>query len=320
MRQLLSIKYLSILCLVLSSCAGLKGNSYEQQQAESGCNHHDIYSYTAEELPTPLHELELNDALTSQFNHTQLNTANTIGILDKLEAYALALDAQKQDSSFEAKIEALELSQEINHQINFASISVSAIASELDCEEERADQIAAYLKAKEDNTEKKLTVAAIVVGATGAVLTSAFLNRGATPEYIGISTAFTEAVLGVLILLNKRSVNFHHPRNHLKDIWEGPEVSAYFPPSIWYYINYQNPNEETDGSVQSKVVEQWKGFGQLGDEDEYADQISLFFGDGGKYDAEELKQRADMLDQLGAQISLMKQDLKNLTLAIQDMK
>jgi len=41
---------------------------------------------------------------------------------------------------------------------------------------------------------------------------------------------------------------------------------------------------------------------------------ALYFGEGGRYTAEQLKNRAAMLDQVEASITLMKQDLKVLSI------
>jgi hypothetical protein len=44
---------------------------------------------------------------------------------------------------------------------------------------------------------------------------------------------------------------------------------------------------------------------------------TLFFGEGGKYTADQLTNRANMHDQIEAQINLMKQDLKLLALELE---
>lgn len=48
--------------------------------------------------------------------------------------------------------------------------------------------------------------------------------------------------------------------------------------------------------------------------------MELYFGEGGKYSAEQLSTRADMLDQLESHINLMKQDLRKLSIEIEQIK
>jgi len=67
------------------------------------------------------------------------------------------------------KINIIDLSVKINQTINNSSLEVSAVASKLDCEEERAAQFAYYLKEKEDNTENKLIIGSIIIAAAGAI-------------------------------------------------------------------------------------------------------------------------------------------------------
>ncbi|MGK0639507.1 hypothetical protein [Schleiferia thermophila] len=138
--------------------------------------------------------------------------------------------------TLEKKLKIVELSQKIYQKINISSLEISAIASEMDCEEERADQIASYVKGKEDHIETKLTVSAIVAGAIGAISAGILLANtasGNTPEVVGIGTGLIEATLGILILTNKRKITHYHPGNALKDIWTAPETSSIFPVSIW---------------------------------------------------------------------------------------
>jgi hypothetical protein len=78
----------------------------------------------------------------------------------------------------------------------------------MDCEEERADQIATYLKGKDNNIVTKLTVAAIITGASGAVA-SGLLTKNKTGSYVGVATALLEATFGALILFNKHKISFY---------------------------------------------------------------------------------------------------------------
>jgi len=225
--------------------------------------------------------------------------------------------------TLEKRIEIVELSQRINQRINISSLEISAVASEMDCEEERADQIATYLKGKEDDAETKLTVGSIVVGAAGAIIAGALIvkgDAGNAPEFIGIGAGLTEATLGVMILLNKRKVEFYHSRNALKDIWFAPETSTIFPQSVWYYLTYEKPDCSTK-SLRQQLVDKWLGFGQIADTKEKNKEkvYSLFFGEGGKYTADQLNNRANMHDQIEAQINLMKQDLKLLALELEKL-
>ncbi|WP_027001103.1 hypothetical protein [Eisenibacter elegans] len=314
---------LTILTFVLTSCAGLKNAQLKSQLDISNCNQQTTFNYSKDDLPKPIHSLDIDTILTNRFSFQSLNTANAIGLIDLLTEYVYLKKNFKVNPTLERRIEIVELAQKINQRLNISSLEISAVASEMDCEEERADQIATYLKGKEDDAESKLTVGAIVVGAVGAITAGILLangDAGSTPEFIGIGAGLTEATLGVMILLNKRKIEFYHSRNALKDIWFAPETSTIFPQSVWYYLTYEKPDGSIK-SIQKQLVDKWLGFGQIAYTKEKNKEkvYSLFFGEGGKYKADQLANRANMHDQIEAQINLMKQDLKLLALELENL-
>lgn len=313
----------AIVIFVLTSCAGLKNTQLNPQLYRSNCHQQSDFSYIKTDLPKPIHILDIDTVLINRFSFQSLNAAHAIGILDLLTEMVHLKKTYKANPTAENHIQILELSQKIYQRLNIASLEISAVASEMDCEEERADQIAKYLKGKQDNSETKLTVGAIVVGAAGAITAGILLakgDEGNAPELIGIGAGMAEATFGLLILLKKRKVEFYHPRNALRDIWTAPETSTIFPRSVWYYLTYENP-DTPDKSLRQQLIDKWLGFGQIADtKNKNKDKVfNLFFGEGGKYTADQLTNRANMYDQIEAQINLMKQDLKLLALEIENL-
>lgn len=308
--------------LVLTSCSGLQSTRMRSQLYTSNCNQQNVYNYTVAEMPKPIHTLTVDTVLAAQISFKSLNVANAIGVLDLLSDYVAIQKHYKKNPNIENRLTQLEIVQKLNQRINIASLEVSAVSSEMDCEEERTSQIADFLKGKEDETESKLTVGAIVIGAAGAIASGLLIDKGNTGDYIGLGTGITEATLGMLILRNKRSIEFYHNRNALRDIWEGRPTSSIFPPTVWYYLNYSNPNEPEKVSFRREIIEKWMNFGQIADEKskKKTQLLELYFGNGGKYSAQELDNRANMYDQLESQINLMKQDLKALSTELEKLK
>jgi hypothetical protein len=281
--------------------------------------------YSAEEIPKPVHEIRTDTALAAHLSFQSINIAHAIGVIDLLTEYIQMVNESRRQPSLENQMRKIMLMQNIIQRIHIASLEVSAVASEMDCEEERADQIADYLKNKENAAATRLTVGAIVAGAAGAIAAGALIAKGSAgnaPEIIGIGTGVTEAFLGALILANTRKVEFFHPRNALREIAEGSDASVIFPPSVWYYLNYNNPQATEPLSLREQLMEKWMNLGQLADAKpkKKEQMMNLFFGNGGKYTAEQLARRANMYDQLEAQINLMKQDLKTLAKELENIK
>ncbi len=154
----ITIWSLAILTLVLTSCSGLKNAQLKSQLDKSNCNQSATFNYTLQDLPRPLHEIAIDTVLINRFSFQSLKVANAIGLLDHITKFVNLKKDHKVNPTLELKIEIIELSQRINQRINISSLEVSSVASEMDCEEERVDQIATYLKGKEDGAETKLTL------------------------------------------------------------------------------------------------------------------------------------------------------------------
>lgn len=305
------------LTYILTSCVSVRDAQFKSQLAKSNCNQQIEFNYSKKELPRPIHEIAIDTILTNRFSFRSLNTANAHGLLDLLTKYVKNKIDYKGRPTLEQKVELIEIAQKINQRINLASLEISAVASEIDCEEERIDQVATYLKGKENETETRLTAAAIVIGAAGTIVTGILLARGddnKLSDEIGIGMGLTEAALGYFILRNTKKIEFYHPRNALKDIWQSPETSKIFPPSVWYYLTYDYP-ATPEKSIRQELINKWLDFGQIANaKDKKKEQLyTLYFGEGGKYSSEQLKNRADMYDQIESQVKLMKQNLTVLT-------
>jgi len=81
----------------------------------------------------------------------------------------LSLIALADDSSEQAQLKRNTLKIEIHSKINAIFSQMNSVTAELDCEEERIDQIATTLSDINDKNVTRLTVASILVGAASAV-------------------------------------------------------------------------------------------------------------------------------------------------------
>ena len=298
--------------LLLNSCRTIKDPAIKDALYNSNCNQRNLYSYTVDQIPMALHQLQLSQRLIKSFDQNTLNIANAIGILDLMDKY-IQLKTKKDSLSLNGRLAILEIKQEMDHGINSASIS--AVSSEMDCEEERVSQVANYLSGRQGDRESKLTKSAIVLGALGAILTGGVIKNDEVSNTVAITAGIGEAGLGLMMLFNRESVEFHHKRNALKDVWNNVETSEIFPPLVWYYLKYKNPAIGQDKSLRDQIIEKWMNLGQI-DPHSKKSTVDLFFGEGGKYSTDELENRADMYDQLESSITLMKQDIKALSLEI----
>lgn len=306
--------------ILLASCATVKDANVHQQTLASHCNQQNLFQYTAADLPKALHELSISTELESKLTYQSLNMANAIGILNELTTYmevSLKLPQEPRMISLEQRMLLLELKQHIDSRINRASLEVSAIASEIDCEGNRTKQVANYLINKINRTESRLTIGAIIVGSTGAILSGSLTGHHASTA-VGITTGVAEAVLGLMMLFNHPKIDFYHQRNILGELWTGNPVSDSFPPAVWYYLNYTDP-AISKHSIRQQIIDKWVQFGQINTQTETPSTIEIYFGIGGKYTADQLLNRADMHEQLESHITLMKQELRALAIELENI-
>lgn len=310
------IYWIAGLIFLLQSCASVSKTTYSLEGYEnSNCYHQSDYNYTIDEMPKPLESIAIDSAIRNRFSSGSLNVANAIGLHDLLAGYIAEQKLFTDHPASDSRINMLNISQLINQKITTASLEISSVVSELDCEEERASQIASFLKDRSDQREKKLVIASIVIGAAG-VITGEILsnNKGNAESYVSLGTGLTGATLGVLMLVNNQKVTFNHSRNTPGEIWNGPRVSKTLPSSIWYYLNYESPGRESI-SLRSQLIANWTKFGQIETMQTNGERtIPIYFGQGGKYTANQLQNRANMYDQIASYIALMKQDLKQLSI------
>ncbi|MCZ2299741.1 MAG: hypothetical protein LC134_09720 [Chitinophagales bacterium] len=318
--QLYQIVFGLLVVLLLNSCSGVIKIPNNINNTNSFCNHQTNYNYSEEELAKPIFKVEIDQSLNNIFSFRALNVANAINILNDLKEHLKLREAYLKSQTIENRLDLMELSQTINNKINIASLEISSAASELDCEEERTSQIANYIKGKEAQRENNLVIGSIIVGAAGSIATEALSSENNNAGTVAaLSTSLVGTALGVMMLVNKRKVIFHHKRNTLGEIWYQLPVSTTLPPSIWYYLNYKD-NSKNKQSLRDLLVERWLNFGQIEHSEKNTKNTGIYFGEGGKYTAEQLKNRAAMYDEIEANITIMKQDLKQLSIEFENIR
>lgn len=313
MKVLTLIKQVIFLGVVLfiSSCKTTELKGVYATLERSVCQQLPDYQYDESELPQSFREKPISTILSDIFSEESLRIMRAIQVEEEIEAFVLGV----QDSAvnIEQQLNLLMQMEAILWKLQQASLEVSATAAEIDCEEERAEQIAGYLLNSQSSRETRLTVAAISIGAVGALSAVAFLSAGneLAAEWIGITTALSEVVLAGFIFFQKTNVMFYHQRNHLAEMWKGNKTSSLFPPSVWYYLNGGSSISREGLTLREELVARWKRFNRF-DKETNQKEIDLYFGEGGKYAAEQLANRSNLLDQVESFVALMKQDLSVL--------
>ena len=295
--------------VTLASCSSSRNQPLKS--ADTYCDPAIQYTYDSTYLPKPttlvLHQLDTS--LTGQYSQHDLLLANAVGILPLLQD----LITLSKTNSPEARLESLRKRQQILNRLMLASTQISGLAAELDCEGERADQIATYLDQRDTRRIRRLTILSVVIGAATTVATTLILTDNTT-KVVGVGGGVVSAGLGGLAAFSSnRSVSFKHPRNLLTDIWNQPAQSVVYPPMVWYVLNEKLFSNGGQHSISYNIRQRWQNYVVSGASPE---QISLYFGEGGNYQADDLHNRANMLNQLQSSVRSINQDLQSLVLAV----
>ena len=95
------------------------------------------------------------------------------------------------------------------------------------------------MEEKQNDIQQRRTVIALLADATAGFLSGIFLFGGADvlaggADIIGniLQGSFGWAALG-----GQQQFDLRLTRNHLKDVWEGPDSSSLFPQSVWGLLN-----------------------------------------------------------------------------------
>ncbi|MDF0643975.1 MAG: hypothetical protein P0111_08080 [Nitrospira sp.] len=248
----------------------------------------------------------------SGFSPQALDIAETIGARN-LVAQLPRLTEEDARNAEGAAVRLLRVRQQLSDRIVMAILEVARTAAEVDCEEERADQLADRLQEVRDQKIRYRTLIAIVGDAAVGILAGAF-GLALQETAVAASDIFggtIATVFGVAAAFTGGEHEFRHSRNLLKEVWEGPDQSALMPASVWRFLNRPFADDPEGRSFRETLISRWYEDGRLGTpgSDEEQQRIALLFGSGGTYEIEDLRARASMLDLLEADVNLMNEHL-----------
>ncbi|GAB3248548.1 hypothetical protein GCM10027347_04930 [Larkinella harenae] len=269
------------------------------------------YRYDSTYFPKPTDQAlrEFSSSLLQRFSKHDLLLANAVGILPLLQEENQLIS----NTSLEGKITLLQKRQQILNRLMLASTQIASLAAELDCEGERAEQLATYLDKRDEQRIRRLTIYSVILGAATTVATS--LIPGEKPSNIvGIGGGVVSAGLsGIAAFQSNQTVPFKHARNLLTDIWKQPRESTVYPPMVWYVLTEKSFSNDGQYSLSHNIRQRWQSFVVDNDSPE---EVALYFTEGGNYQADDLHNRANMLNQLQSSIRSIDQDLQSLVLSL----
>lgn len=286
---------------------------YRLEAAESRCSVPTVKHLTALPLLPPL---STTDGQASPDNLKLSSGSWRLARLLGLEATLHELGILRADRRSKAvpSCPLLWRHQQILDRISLASFDVMSTIAEIDCEEKRADHVAAGLmEVRQDKQEQGLFLALIgdaLIGVVGGSLSLAGKATAASANAI-LGGVLATGIGGAATVFFSVEHEFIHERNHFRDIWHAEESSVLFPDSVWQYLTMPM---EPEGTIREELLRRWGHEGRFGklEPKERQGRETLYFGDGGIYGIRDLRTRAEMLDHVKSAVLRMEQDLNVL--------
>lgn len=306
------IFYLFIVLGLLTSCVSKKNQVIQQNiltLKDSYCKAPFKYNYS-NKVPSYNSDsiLAANKELKDMFSDQSILILNALDNLDEVHEI---MDLKK-DSSLASQVKVLQLKTKINSKITIALTELDAVAAEFDCEGERVAQIGNYVDNLNSSRNNKLILYSIITGAAASIAGGIVGDQGWS-NAIDIGGGVLGAGFGLATLNPKgKKVEFIHQRNLLRDIWKGKLESPNFPPFIWYMYTEKKFSNREERSIIGNMKERWLHY-QFDDDKVSADQ-SVIFSDGGYYRADDLHNRAAMLNQMQSATRTINQNINYLLL------
>ena len=206
----------------------------------------------------------------------------------------------------------------VTTHLQLATMEVSSIVAEIECEVQRADEVQDRLKQVETTRTTTQTVLGVIFGGLANILSGGIgmaTQAGDAAHIASVAGGALEVLFGTSANFTKVRQEFSHPHNHLQAFWDGEgREREYFSRSVWRFLTESNIRDVEGHSLRDVLVETWNEARRLGEPGsrEEKRRKELLFGHGGLYDSEDLHVREAMLHQLESSIQLMHQDLETL--------
>lgn len=206
----------------------------------------------------------------------------------------------------------------VTTHLQLATMEVSSIVAEIECEVQRADEVQDRLKQVQTTRTTTQTILGVIFGGLANILSGGIgmaTQAGDAANIASVAGGTLEVLFGTSANFTKVRQEFSHPHNHLQAFWNGEgKEREYFSPGVWRFLTEPNIRDVEGHSLRDVLVETWNEAGRLGEPGsrEEKRRKELLLGQGGLYDSEDLHVREAMLHQLESSIQLMHQDLETL--------
>lgn len=251
------------------------------------------------------------EAAGTLYSSTAIHIADVTELLPLLNRMARLEMAQAGQGDVE------QIRRKLITRLQLATLEVSGLVAEIECEVQRADEVQDRLKDIQTTRVAFRTTLGVIFGGLANVLSGGIgmaTGAGDAGNIASVSGGALEVLFGTSANFTKVRQDFSHPHNHLAPVWGNSTPLEFFSPRVWRFLTEPGNRELGGHSLRDVMLQTWQEEGKLGESGSLREKErkELLFGAGGIYDSEQLHVRETMLHQLESSIQLMHQELETL--------
>lgn len=254
-----------------------------------------------------------------------VEVARLIGVAPLLEQ--LEREPEQTGAGGTMSPEALALRQRITEAILGTSLEIDGVFAEIDSEMAQTNEIRAFLESRRDHAIGINALSNIVSGGGLGIVGSALQINDSTNKLgnaVGVAAGSVTTVLSALGLRQqhggRRALGI--APNMLAKIFDRqPEFHSDYPEEVWSYLNATPPSDPGTETRRARLLKTWTELGRIDPVETPKGQQKVEFLTSSvsarrTLSIDLLADRAAMLSDVRATVSLMKRDLSKLLLAM----
>lgn len=240
-----------------------------------------------------------------------------VHIADAMDLLPLLVRLAKTEEELADTPQGDRIRRKLLARLQLASLEVSSLVAEIECEVQRADHVQDRLKDMQSRRTTFQTIMGVILGGVANIVSGGFgmvTQAGDAGNLASVVGGAFEVLFGTSANFTTVRQEFHHPHNHLAAFWDGKKDESFFSERVWHFLTEENVRDLEGHSLRDVMLQTWRAEGRMGEPGSTKEQERkrLLLGEGGLYSSEDLYVREAMLSQLESSIQLMHQDLETL--------
>jgi hypothetical protein len=262
-------------------------------------------------------KLQAQNTFVEQEAAGKLYSPTAIHIADVMELLPLMNRMAQLEIEHAALLDIERVRRKVVTRLQLATLEVSGLVAEIECEVQRADQVQDRLKDIQTTRITSQTIFGVIFGGLANILSGGIgmaTAAGDAGNIVSVTGGALEVLFGTSANFTKVRQEFSHPHNHLAAVWYGSQQSEFFSDRAWRFLTDPGIRDLKGQSLRDVMLQTWQEEGRLGEPGSLREKEreELLFGSGGVYDSQQLHVREAMLQQLESSIQLMDQELATL--------